>query len=69
MMAPTSSSTMFYFYTNELKFSPEFLGYLKLIYAIGSLFGVSMYHRFFKHVPFKKFFVSSTILCTLLGLT
>lgn len=56
---------MFYFYTEELKFDPEFLGQLKLINSIASLLGITIYNLFFKNVEFKKIFVSTSIICIL----
>lgn len=50
MMMPSSGTSMFYFYTNELNFSPEFLGSLRFIYAVGSLSAVVIYNKFLKAV-------------------
>ena len=35
---------MFYFYTNELKFTPEFMGRVRLVGSIASLVGVGCYN-------------------------
>lgn len=37
---PTADTAMFYFYTNELHFSPEFLGRVRLAGSIASLAGI-----------------------------
>lgn len=54
MMTPNSGSTMFFFYTNKLGFEPEFLGELKLFYALASITGMIIYNKFLKLVEFKK---------------
>lgn len=41
---------MFYFYTNQLHFTPEFLGRVKLAGSIASLAGVGIYNTFLKQV-------------------
>ena len=50
MATPTSSGSMFFFYTNILGFKPEFLGQLRFIYASGSLLSVIIYNKYLKHV-------------------
>jgi hypothetical protein len=37
---PSADSTMFYYYTNELHFTPEFLGRVRLAGSLASLAGV-----------------------------
>jgi len=54
MITPSSSSTMFFFYTNKLGFEPEFLGELKLVYAVASISGMIIYNKYLKFVEFKK---------------
>jgi hypothetical protein len=69
MATPNTGSSMFYFYTNSLKFEPEFMGELKLVHALANIIGIQIYHRFFKHVPFKKLFTISALLTCLAGLS
>lgn len=45
---------MFFFYTNKLGFEPEFLGELKLVYAVASISGMVIYNKYLKFVEFKK---------------
>lgn len=54
MITPNSGSSMFFFYTNKLGFAPEFLGELKLVYAVASIMGMIIYNKFLKFVAFKK---------------
>jgi len=54
MITPSSGNTMFFFYTNKLGFAPEFLGELKLFYAVASILGMIIYNKFLKFVDFKK---------------
>lgn len=69
MVTPSAGSSMFYFYTNELKFHPNFMGQLKLIHSLANMIGIFTYHRFLKFIPFKKIFAWSTVICTCTGLT
>lgn len=66
---PHSDSAMFYFTTNSLGFTPEFLGRVKLVTSIASLFGVGLYNGFLKNVPLRKIFLGTTILGSALGMT
>lgn len=69
MFTPSCSSSMFYFYTNELGFSPDFMGTLKFANALASIIGIFLFNRYFKNYSFQKIFFWSTIICTLLGST
>jgi len=66
---PSAGSAMFYFNTNELGFSPEFLGRVSLLRAFAALAGVALYNGYLKRVPLKKMFFWGTILGTALGST
>lgn len=66
---PHSDSAMFYFTTNKLGFTPEFLGRVKLVTSIASLLGVGLYNGFLKTVPLRKIFLVTTIFGTGLGMT
>ncbi|KAL5782640.1 hypothetical protein ACOSP7_007669 [Xanthoceras sorbifolium] len=66
---PQSDSAMFYFTTNKLGFTPEFLGRVKLVTSVASLIGVGLYNGFLKNVPLRKIFLVTTIFGTALGMT
>ncbi|KAH9618773.1 hypothetical protein KSS87_008060 [Heliosperma pusillum] len=66
---PHSDSAMFYFTTNKLGFTPEFLGRVKLVTSVASLLGVGLYNGFLKRVHLKTIFLSTTIAGTVLGMT
>ncbi|KAM6566255.1 hypothetical protein CsatA_025383 [Cannabis sativa] len=66
---PQSDSAMFYFTTNKLGFTPEFLGRVKLVTSVASLLGVGLYNGFLKKVPLKKIFLATTIIGSALGMT
>ncbi|KAJ7954864.1 folate-biopterin transporter 1, chloroplastic-like [Quillaja saponaria] len=66
---PQSDSAMFYFTTNALGFTPEFLGRVKLVTSIASLLGVGLYNGFLKNVPLRKIFIATTITGSVLGMT
>lgn len=60
---------MFYFETNELGFSPEFMGRVRLVAALASLAGVAVYNTWLKDVPLRRMFLWTAVLGTGLGLT
>jgi folate/biopterin transporter len=66
---PTAESAFFYFSTNELGFTPEFLGRVRLVTSLASLFGVWLFQRFLKTIPFRQIFIWTTLFSSLLGLT
>lgn len=66
---PHSDSAMFYFTTNKLGFTPEFLGRVKLVTSVASLLGVVLYNGFLKDISLRKVFLVTTIFGTALGLT
>ncbi|KAG8098535.1 hypothetical protein GUJ93_ZPchr0013g34149 [Zizania palustris] len=66
---PQSDSAMFFFVTNKLEFTPEFLGRVTLVTSIASLLGIGVYNWFLKKVPMRKIFLTTTIFGTALGMT
>ncbi|RDX86857.1 Folate-biopterin transporter 1, chloroplastic, partial [Mucuna pruriens] len=52
-----SNSTMFYFTTNSLGFTLEFLGCVQFVTLISSLLGIGLYNGFMKNMPFRKIFL------------
>ncbi|KMS98840.1 hypothetical protein BVRB_3g068210 [Beta vulgaris subsp. vulgaris] len=66
---PQSDSAMFYFTTNKLGFTPEFLGRVKLVTSVASLLGVGLYNGFLKKVSLRRIFLATTIAGTALGMT
>ncbi|XP_022138196.1 folate-biopterin transporter 1, chloroplastic-like isoform X2 [Momordica charantia] len=66
---PQSDSAMFYFTTNKLGFTPEFLGRVKLVTSVASLIGVGLYNGFLKKVPLRKIFLVTTIFGCALGMS
>ncbi|KAJ1293230.1 hypothetical protein BS78_01G052400 [Paspalum vaginatum] len=66
---PQSDSAMFFFITNKLGFTPEFLGRVKLVTSVASLLGIGVYNSFLKEVPLRKIFLVTTLLGSALGMT
>eukprot|EP00798_Chlamydomonas_sp_ICE-L_P015797 gene15797-21921_t len=66
---PSSESAMFFFQTNELGFTAEFLGRVRLAGAVASLIGVALYNTTLKRVPLRKMLTWCMILGVLLGST
>jgi folate/biopterin transporter len=66
---PTAESAFFYFSTNELGFTPEFLGRVRLVTSLASLLGVWLFQRFLKTIPFRQIFLGMTLFSALIGMT
>ncbi|MGG6296848.1 folate/biopterin family MFS transporter [Leptolyngbya sp. AN02str] len=66
---PTADSAFFFFTTNELGFSPEFLGRVRLVTSLASLLGIWMFQRFFRGVSFRQIFGWTTLISAALGMT
>ncbi|WP_205370565.1 folate/biopterin family MFS transporter [Thermoleptolyngbya sp. PKUAC-SCTB121] len=66
---PTAESAFFFFTTNDLGFTPEFLGRVRLVTSLASLLGIWLFQRFFRTVPFRTFFGWTIVISTLLGMT
>ncbi|WP_448599072.1 folate/biopterin family MFS transporter [Thermoleptolyngbya sp.] len=66
---PTAESAFFFFTTNDLGFTPEFLGRVRLVTSFASLLGIWMFQRFFRTVPFRTFFGWTIVISALLGMT
>ena len=62
LATPSSESAFFYFLTNDLQFSPEFLGRVRLAGSLASLAGVVIFNRFLRDVPVDKVLFWTTIL-------
>jgi folate/biopterin transporter len=66
---PSCADAMFFFYTNQLGFSPQFMGKMKLAYGIGTIIGMVIYSNFLKNISFKKLLVFNSIFCILISLS
>lgn len=66
---PGCSDTMFFYYTNNLGFRPEFMGKLKLAFGVGEIMGMIIYSNFLKNVEFKKLLVCNTFICVGISLS
>lgn len=66
---PTADTAMLFFETNELGFSTEFLGRIRLAASIASLAGVAVYNFALKETPLRKMFLWSALAGTGLGMT
>jgi hypothetical protein len=66
---PTAETAMFYFQTNTLGFTPEFLGRVRLAGSLASLAGVGLYNFCLKDVPLRRMFLWTSLLGAGLGLT
>jgi len=66
---PSADSAFFFFSTNELHFTPEFLGRVRVVTSLASLLGIWIYQRFFKNISFRVILGWSTVISTLLGMT
>ncbi len=66
---PSADSAFFFFTTNELGFSPEFLGRIRLITSLAALIGVWSYQQWLKQISFRVILGWSVVLSSILGLT
>ena len=66
---PSWETAGFYFYTNELHFSPEFLGKINIGGAIASIIGVGLFQKYLKNIEISKVILGATILSALVGLS
>jgi Na+/melibiose symporter-like transporter len=60
---------MSYFFTNELKFDPEFMGRISFATYLAAMIGVLIYRTFLHSTSFTKIFVVSGILCVMVQMT
>lgn len=66
---PSADSAFFFFSTNELGFTPEFLGRIRLITSLASLIGIFCYQNWLKQISFRVMLGWSVVLSSLLGMT
>ena len=66
---PTADGASLYFLTNDIGFGPEFLGKVRVITAISSLFGVWLYNQYLRRVPIKDVLLWTSLISVPLGLT
>jgi folate/biopterin transporter len=66
---PTSDGAFLFFMTDDLGFGPEFLGRVRLVCAVASLFGVWLYNNYLKTKPIKDILFWASIISTPLGLS
>eukprot|EP00742_Colponemidia_sp_Colp-10_P002152 GILJ01002299.1.p1 GENE.GILJ01002299.1~~GILJ01002299.1.p1 ORF type:complete len:531 (+),score=67.34 GILJ01002299.1:81-1673(+) len=66
---PSQGDAMFFFYTNELKFNPEFMGRLRMVQGVATLLGIIIYNRFLSKVAIRKVLLWSTLICVTIGST
>lgn len=66
---PTADSAFFFFTTNELGFTPEFLGRVRLVTSLASLVGVAIFQRYLRHLSFRLILGWSTVIAAALGMT
>jgi folate/biopterin transporter len=68
-ITPSTGSAMFFYYTNQLGFTTEFMGEIQLASALASILGIWIFNRYFKNTSFIKIFVWSAIICTIANLS
>uniref|UniRef100_A0A7S0E9A5 Major facilitator superfamily (MFS) profile domain-containing protein n=1 Tax=Hanusia phi TaxID=3032 RepID=A0A7S0E9A5_9CRYP len=66
---PATGATWFYFYTDVLKFSSEFLGTIGLVGSCFTLAGVFLFDATMRKASFRPVFLWSTVVSTILGLS
>ncbi|BDA45897.1 Folate-biopterin transporter 1, chloroplastic [Coccomyxa sp. Obi] len=66
---PSAAGAMFFFYTNYLGFSPEFVGRIKLLDGIAQLLGVYLFNVFLKGVQLRRLFFGLALAGVVAGFT
>ena len=61
-ITPGYSTVMFYFYTNDLKFSPIQMGNIKMVFGFATIIGMIIFRVFLKDLKFKTVMISAVIL-------
>lgn len=69
MATPYCGDAMFFYYTNKLDFSPEFMGRLKMVQGIASLIGLLVYNQWLKDVSFNSIILSTSIIYSVVSST
>mmetsp|Transcript_29752 Transcript_29752/g.97359 ORF Transcript_29752/g.97359 Transcript_29752/m.97359 type:complete len:570 (-) Transcript_29752:140-1849(-) len=64
---PSSSQTMFYFFTNELGFSESFMGFVSLAGCTFSLLAVILYQTLLSNVSIRQVVLWGTVVMTVVG--
>ena len=54
--SPHAGTALFYFYNNELAFTPEFIGRIALLDGVAQLAGVALFNARLKSVPLASIF-------------
>lgn len=67
-LTPGYSTVLFFFYTNDLGFSPIQMGNIKMIYGIAVIIGMIIFRLFLQKVQFKKIMMISICLDILFNL-
>lgn len=62
MATPYCGDVMFFYYTNKLGYSPEFMGRLKMVQGLASLFGIIVYNQWLKNYDFKSIVIYTTVI-------
>ncbi|SPJ10004.1 folate transporter 1 [Plasmodium sp. DRC-Itaito] len=64
MSTPSCGNTLFFYITNELKFSPNLLGKMTMFQSLASFISIIIYMLFFTKIDIKKLLLYSTIIIT-----
>lgn len=64
--APNLGPTFNYYFTEQLKFSPETMGEISFVSSLAYLMGIVSLNLFFRGVNFKKFYLTTSMLNALM---
>ena len=67
-ITPGYSTVLFFFYTNDLKFTPIQMGNIRMIYGIAVIIGMIIFRLFLQKVQFKKVMMISIFLDVIFNL-
>ena len=67
MSTPSCVDALFYYFTNELGFRPEFMGEMRMVWGIGTLLGIYCYNTFLYKYSFKTMILYSSLVAAVVG--
>ncbi|CAK0783008.1 hypothetical protein CVIRNUC_006203 [Coccomyxa viridis] len=67
--SPSPAGSMFFFYTNYLGFTPEFVGRIQLLDGVAQLLGVYLFNTFLRRVELRRLFFNLTLIGVAAGFT
>ena len=65
--SPNLGPTFNYYFTEQLKFTPEIMGEISFVSSLAYLVGILSLNVFFRGVNFKKFYLTTSLICGIMS--